>query len=140
MDWDKIAEAEHKTSRVLAEVACERVAQDAKWGEQNHPDGLDVEEHFDGRAQDGANLGWLIESWGRRMLDAKSDRGAEGSASYWVGILMEEVGEAMQAQSASALRAELIQVAAVAVSWVEAIDRRAAVDRAVAIIGDGLRR
>ena len=74
------------------------------------------------------------------MLDAKSDRGAEGSASYWVGILMEEVGEAMQAQSASALRAELIQVAAVAVSWVEAIDRRAAVDRAVAIIGDGLRR
>jgi hypothetical protein len=57
----------------------------------------------------------------------------------WVSILTEEVGEAAaEANEAnfhsgknrgdySLLRAELVQVAAVAVAWVEAIDRRASV-------------
>lgn len=50
----------------------------------------------------------------------------------WAAILGEEFGEACQAllhdefggRAAGTLRAELIQIAAVAVQWVEAIDRR----------------
>jgi hypothetical protein len=37
---------------------------------------------------------------------------------------MEEVGEALQADNDADLRAELVQVAAVAMAWIDAIDRR----------------
>ncbi len=79
---------------VLDEVFGERQRQEARWGQQDNPD-------FE-----------------------------------WVSILTEEVGEAAtEANEAnfksgknrgdfSNLRTELIQVAAVAVAWVEAIDRR----------------
>jgi NTP pyrophosphatase (non-canonical NTP hydrolase) len=47
---------------------------------------------------------------------------------YWLGILMEEVGETAKALIEDGhllqIRGELIQVAAVAVAWVEKIDRR----------------
>lgn len=47
---------------------------------------------------------------------------------YWLGILVEEVGEVAQAyiqsQGPERVREELIQVAAVAIQWVEAMDRR----------------
>ncbi|MBS1771132.1 MAG: hypothetical protein JSS77_15895 [Acidobacteria bacterium] len=39
-------------------------------------------------------------------------------------VLMEEVSEAMDAESAVELRAELIQVAAVAVKWIESLDKQ----------------
>jgi hypothetical protein len=67
------------TMRVLDEVQDERRRQDAKWGEQNHPDGT---------------------------------------------IALEEVFEALVETDPAKLRDELLQVAAVAVAWVEAIDRR----------------
>ena len=41
----------------------------------------------------------------------------------WLHILREEVFEAFAEDDPAKLRAELIQVAAVAVQWVEAIDR-----------------
>jgi NTP pyrophosphatase (non-canonical NTP hydrolase) len=46
--------------------------------------------------------------------------------AFWYLILGEEVGEVAKAtlDSVQELREELIQVAAVAVSWIEAIDRR----------------
>lgn len=81
---------------VLAEVQAERTRQDERWGEQN---GHDFE---------------------------------------WVSILTEEVGESAQAANEANfkssktrgdfthLREELVQVAAVAVAWIEAIDRRPA--------------
>lgn len=106
---------------VLEEVAAERARQDAKWGVQNHPDDHD-------------------DSWwfGRTDHDAASRRCQEyeiptdvrakflcRSIGTWPAILVEEVAEAVSAIGAdAALRAELVQVAAVAVAWVEAIDRR----------------
>lgn len=84
------------TDRVLQEVLAERIRQDGLWGEQNWHD-------FEG-----------------------------------ISILTEEVGEAAQAANEansrsgktpgdySQLRAELIQVAAVAVNHIEIIDRRIA--------------
>lgn len=80
---------------VLDEVQRERVKQDRKWGQQNHV------------------------------------------GAHWLAILMEEVGEAAQCVCKAdippvshdtsvwrqGLRDELIQVAAVAVAWIEAHDR-----------------
>ena len=105
-----------KINDVLVEVVAEMRAQFDKWGEQNHSD------------------------------------------YYWFGILGEEVGEASRALIENALtnhvgtptydangvsqvcmiverpdnpalRRELIQVAAVALSWIECIDRRQAFRR-----------
>jgi hypothetical protein len=42
----------------------------------------------------------------------------------WLDILTEEVAEAFAETDTKALRAELVQVAAVALAWVEAIDCR----------------
>jgi hypothetical protein len=79
---------------LFAAIVEERIAQDFKWGEQNHDSGT------------------------------------------WALILGEEFGEACEAaldvifkydskDHVAHLRNELIQVAAVAVAWIEAIDRKA---------------
>jgi len=79
---------------ILLEVVEERRRQDKKWGEQNHP------------------------------------------PCEWIAILTEEVGEAAEEAlnirfqyenrglSITGLRAELVQVAAVAVAFIECLDRR----------------
>lgn len=104
--------AEHElwgpSGRVLREVFLERRSQDKKWGEQNHPDGTSAARYA--TIRDGA----------RKACDeADTDGGLT-----WELILMEEVFEALAEQDARALREELIQVAAVATAWVEALDRR----------------
>lgn len=47
---------------------------------------------------------------------------------YWLGILIEEVGEAakniIEHKPAELTRTELIQCAAVVVAWIECVDRR----------------
>lgn len=92
---------------VLDEVQVERDRQNAKWGEQNHQVG--------GYFRRPIELADDLRRWLR-----------EGSAA-WELILLEEVAEAWDAiGNENALRAELVQVAAVAVAWVEAIDRREA--------------
>ena len=92
---------------VLREVADERARQDAKWGIQNHPDGTGV------KNEELADLAKV-------MTDSAA---ADGSLTYGL-ILQEEFYEAMAETDPAKLRAELIQVAAVAVAWVECIDRR----------------
>lgn len=54
------------------------------------------------------------------------DRAVEAGTVSWRHVLKEEVREALAERDPDALRAELVQVAAVAVRWVEAIDRRRA--------------
>lgn len=97
-----------KMVEVLAQVAIERKHQDAKWGEQNHPNGTGGP----GRAQDAENA--------RRECKRQF---AEGTGT-WLDILEEEVAEAYAEVDQDKLRTELVQVAAVAVAWIEAIDRR----------------
>jgi len=94
---------------ILAEVQNERERQDARWGEQNHPNGT------------GLNYQRALADEARTACDA-AFRNGHGT---WRHILEEEVAEAAAEKDPSALRAELIQVAAVAVNWVGAIDRRA---------------
>lgn len=93
---------------IAEEVLEERKRQDAKWGEQNHPDGT-------GRS--------IHEHMARAARKTCEDM-FEAGAGAWAYILAEEFWEALAESEPAKLRAELIQVAAVAAAWVEAIDRR----------------
>lgn len=93
---------------VLREVFKERLAQDVKWGEQHHPDGTSAATWFD-MAQEA-----------RKRCDA-SDR---AGTVTWAEILTEEFFEALAEEDPARLRAELIQVSAVAAVWVQDIDHR----------------
>lgn len=97
-----------RTERVLAEVGAERGRQNDLWGEQNHPDGTGLED---------ATL--LADAARERCDDAFA-----GGHGTWNYILTEEFMEARAEVDPARLRKELIQTAAVAVAWVESIDRR----------------
>jgi hypothetical protein len=103
------------TAAVLDEVAAERVRQDATWGEQNHPDGTGPEEE-------------ILAAWPAASLATYArnncQRQAEMGIVTWLDILGEEVAEALAESDPARLRTELVQIAAVAVAWAEAIDRR----------------
>lgn len=100
--------AEHAPQHgVLAEVAAERGRQDKTFGEQNHPDGTN---HL--------NINWANHSRNLTQSAALEER------LTWAHVLQEEFTEALAEVEPLPLRAELVQVAAVAVAWIEAIDRR----------------
>lgn len=95
------------TPAVLAEVLQERADQEAKWGEQNLPNGT-------GRPVD------------RSMAlfhRGECERAFANGAGTWRDILTEEYAEALAESDPERLREELLQVSAVAVAWVECIDR-----------------
>src|SRR4051794_18699325 len=98
---------------VLAEIAEERARQDARFGEQNHPDGT-------GAAYGLRDVDVLSADFARQRCDTAFDRG-NGS---WEHILYEEFCEAMAEDDPPRLRGELLQMAAVAVHWIEALDLR----------------
>lgn len=103
------------TYHVLAEVEMERAAQDRKFGEQNWRDGtgelfFQAEANRCRKACDAAYGAWKMNNASTLMS--------------WRHIMLEETFEALAEADEAALRKELIQVAAVAVAWVEAIDRR----------------
>lgn len=118
---------------VLAQIHGERVRQDAKWGEQNHPDlkpGLlaEAREDYDGSV----DLDVVCDYYGLPFPEeakARTDGDAHMGAGSWVAIAVEELVEAVEAAAngdEDALRTEVVQLAAVCVSWVQAIDRRRA--------------
>jgi hypothetical protein len=103
------------TGAVLHEILRERDAQDRRWGQQNHPD---VRPGTSGREY----RSWYEnEAW--QYKTANDERVQSGHVA-WDYILLEEVFEALAEEDPARLREELIQVAAVACAWVEAIDRR----------------
>ena len=95
------------TLAIADEIVEERERQNEKWGEQNHRDGTSAA---------------LVDAadWARRIADTAASLGD----LTWRDILAEEYYEALSEEDPVRLRAELIQVAAVATAWVEAIDRR----------------
>lgn len=95
-------------NEVLLEILTERVRQDKKWGVQNHRDGTG----YAGSKEDADDA--------RSQCDARFEMG-QGT---WKDILKEEVFEAFAEMNPAKLEEELIQVAAVATAWVEAIRRR----------------
>lgn len=115
------------TPEVLADVAAERGRQHEKWGPQHHLDGtgpaVEVLRHTDINLD--LRTGYELQA----IFRAKTYR-VFGSSPYpsefgtWRDILLEEMFEAMAEEDLQKLRTELIQVAAVAVAWVEDIDSR----------------
>lgn len=92
---------------VIKDVMAEMSAQLEKWGEQNHPDGSST------RYTPLADIFRSI-----------ADNNAAEGALTWHDILSEEFYEAIAEEDPEKLRTELVQVAAVALTWCEAIDRR----------------
>ncbi|WP_433478838.1 hypothetical protein ACQPZP_18415 [Spirillospora sp. CA-142024] len=92
---------------VLADVAAERDAQDRMWGVQEFPDGSEPE-------------------FTRQAEEAKRECAAAWSQGEltWHHILAEEFFEALAESDPVRLRNELVQTAAVAVKWVQSLDRR----------------
>ncbi len=94
-------------ARALADLAAEREAQDRTWGVQEFPDGTGP--GFTARAE-----------------EAKQEcvaAGARGELT-WRHILAEEFFEALAESAPESLRNELVQTAAVAVQWIQSLDRR----------------
>ncbi|GAA5229246.1 hypothetical protein [Arthrobacter cryoconiti] len=119
------AESDLPRAAILAEISAERDRQDVKWGEQNHPNGTGDDVAFmhgvklpKPHEKVSVTMGTLAYT-ARQVTDSHA---ATGHVT-WADILLEEVGEAFAEHGADALRTELIQVAAVAAQWVEAIDR-----------------
>lgn len=115
-------------AKIAQEVLDERIRQDAKWGEQNHPD---VDPVLMGRPGGCAPQRMAQEyeiptaPRAKQLCDIAARRGEQS----WGSILVEEVAELIEAATLGdsvATREEAIQVAAVAQQWVEAIDRREA--------------
>jgi hypothetical protein len=102
----------HTTLSTLLEVEEEVVRQQELWGEQNHPNRKEHSAYTDGFA-------WQATEW-KRLNDSRL---ANGSLAF-DGILLEEVYEAVSESEPARIREELVQVAAVAVTWIAAIDRR----------------
>ena len=112
-------------STALEDVLAERARQDAKWGEQNHPDGTGPETR---PLLPHLRINALPpHAHARDLADAFTSSTNDHAAAdnvTWTDILLEEVFEALAEDDETKLRTELVQVAAVAAQWVEAIDRR----------------
>lgn len=95
------------TRHVLGQVAAERKRQDAKFPDQTLPDGTGEE--------------YLILA---NIARAACDFAALTDELTWAHVLKEEFYEALAEVDEAKLRAELVQVSAVACRWIEDIDRR----------------
>lgn len=102
-------EAAFHPGRIAGEVLAERRRQFERFGDLHYPDGT-------GRPEDVA-MAKVAKA------ECKANSPAEDN---WRDILREEVYEAFAENDRAALRTELVQVAAVAMAWLEDIDGRTA--------------
>lgn len=123
------------TMAVLQEVIRERVRQTEKYG-----DNADLE---DGT---GPETRWLLPftTASSSVIEDElradyEDFEEDAGKPTWVHLIREEVAEAFQERDPKRLAAELIQVAALCVSWVEKIDARGEYKRVaeVGVLPDG---
>jgi len=104
-------------ANALADIVKERLRQDAKWGEQNHPDGT------------GPERSWGLDDPGSareiaEVFREETDHKVREGKLTWRDIALEEIAEAFAEDDPELLRAELNQVSAVFAAWAEAITRR----------------
>lgn len=98
-----------ETELILDDIYQERRYQNEKWGAQrNIPDGTGSEQ----------------QAYNARYAKERCDRAFADGKGTWSDILFEEVEEAFAESDQAKLRAELVQVAAVAAAWIEDIDTR----------------
>lgn len=111
---------------IFAAIKSERAAQEKKWGEQNHPMLPEGRTHPIALSYPSAaksicdELGIPTEDKAKELTDLRAH---QGELSYF-HILQEEVSEAVCAlDDYESMRKELIQVAAVTVAMIQALDR-----------------
>lgn len=104
---------------IFDELLEERRRQDAKWGEQNHPSLPPLEVPFSGNAV--CKVLFLPTVKGAKMNVAID---VEAGTLSWAVIATEELCEAVSCADDATRRGELVQLAAVVVAWIQAIDRR----------------
>lgn len=108
------------TDFVLRDIARERVKQDVKWGEQNHPllDPMLIERGPQRMAEE---YGIPTATRARFLCQ---NAAAQGQVT-WAHILVEEVAEFVGTLPGDipAMREELVQIAAVAAAAIDYIDR-----------------
>lgn len=95
-------------SPVYQQIKAERDRQDQQWGEQNHLNGTGNDYQKETAYQ------------ARRACQQAFEEGK----GDWRHILSEEFCEALAESDDQKLREELIQIAAVAVAWIECLDRK----------------
>ncbi len=101
--------------RILSLVSEEMSSQLARFGEQNHIDTLEPVTHYEHAA---------------RHMKELYERRARSKTLAWDVIMLEELYEALELSHPSTLAMrkhmveELVQVAAVALSWALAVERR----------------
>ena len=107
-----------RTSSVLQDVAAERARQFATYGTNEN-------------IKDGTGRAWLfpLSQKSPAAIEAEFRENYEAhetvyGAPTWVHLVREEVAEAFAETDPDRLREELLQVAALCVSWVEKIDQR----------------
>jgi hypothetical protein len=110
----------YQTVPVLADVLAERARQDARFGRQDHPDGTGPDR--DNPVRLACTIGEAADT-----ARQDTDRALSNGTVTFAKILTEEAFEALAETDPARLRAELVQVAASAVCWIEALDRRTAV-------------
>lgn len=107
--WTDAAQRQQDTDDVLERVSDERGRQFRKHGDQRHlPNGTG---------------GWYAGVLARQARATTDANAADGTVTF-ADVLREEVLEALAESDDEALLEELVQVAAVAVQWVEAIVAR----------------
>jgi len=112
----------------LDAVIAERQRQDAKWGEQNHPMLRRHARTAMASYDVAANTALLPTAAQARHMCEYEHKLGDGS---YVSILVEEAAEFFEAcyahgETSDEARAEMVQVAAVALAMLEAIDRKRA--------------
>jgi hypothetical protein len=107
---DQSIDAHTGLARVLADVTAEREAQHAVHGVQHH-------------LADGTGAEWRAFA---EHMRTECERAAAEGRMTWRHILLEEVAEALAEDEPHRIRGELVQTAAVAVQWLQAIDQRPA--------------
>jgi hypothetical protein len=104
----KLAE---KLSPIFTEILKERINQDKKWGEQNHPM---------------VRTKKIIKSLKNEagIFKNQNNTDSKNGKCSWYNIFMEEFLEAFSETTPEKQREEMIQVAAVAIAIIECLDRK----------------
>ncbi len=108
-DRENVKMEKSKFQNAIHDLINECDRQIEKWGAQSHPDGTGDD--------DAVNA--------LQYVRAECQRAFRENRGTWLHILDEEIYEAFAEIDARKLRTELIQVAAVAISWIVDIDNRA---------------
>lgn len=122
------------TAAALSAISRERDAQDEKWGVGTGPQYNVDPKVIEGLSGDAA-VATIADAYGiptAAAAKASCDAAAREGDATWADILVEELCEAIEAaalhdcapsaERLAALRGELVQVAAVAVKWIERLD------------------